>query len=281
MASGRDDFVIALLAAFLKKNNKQKFSLLTLIFISLIIISLNKFNIKTINILESGLRDVIYVTSSIISYPEKKIKIFFTNINNYYKSYKNFKFDQDLLEKFNTTNLVNEYLTLENNRLKNIIEVNNSNENYLLSKILFDRQNQFFSSIILNKGSRDNVELGMAVLDKGYLIGKIVEINYSTSRALLLNDINSKIPAIIEPIGIQVIISGTGYEHGIVQYSKDNYEIEDDLNIFTSDGGNVLKSGIPIGKLKKDINNVEAKVEFFSDFNQLIYVNILLSNNEF
>lgn len=280
MASVRNDFVIALRSAFLKKNNKQKFSLLTLIFISLIIISLNKFNIKTTNILESGLRDVIYVTSSIISYPEKKIRIFFTNINNYYKNYKNFKFDQNLLEKFNATNLVNEYLTLENNRLKNIIEESNSNENYLLSKVLIDKQSQFFSSIILNKGSKDNVELGMAVLDRGYLIGKIIEINYSTSRAILLNDINSKIPAIIEPIGIQVIISGTGYEHGIIQYSKDNYEIEDDLNIFTSGGGNVFKSGIPIGKLKKDINNADAKVEFFSDFSQLVYVNILLSKNE-
>lgn len=280
MASVRNDFVIALRSAFLKKNNKQKFSLLTLIFISLIIISLNKFNIKTTNILESGLRDVIYATSSIISYPEKKIRIFFTNINNYYKNYKNFKFDQNLLEKFNATNLVNEYLTLENNRLKNIIEETNSNENYLLSKVLIDKQSQFFSSIILNKGSKDNVELGMAVLDRGYLIGKIIEINYSTSRAILLNDINSKIPAIIEPIGIQVIISGTGYEHGIIQYSKDNYEIEDDLNIFTSGGGNVFKSGIPIGKLKKDINNADAKVEFFSDFSQLVYVNILLSKNE-
>ncbi|MSP10719.1 MAG: rod shape-determining protein MreC [Pelagibacteraceae bacterium] len=280
MASVRNDFVIALRSAFLKKNNKQKFSLLTLIFISLIIISLNKFNIKTTNILESGLRDVIYATSSIISYPEKKIRIFFTNINNYYKNYKNFKFDQNLLEKFNATNLVNEYLTLENNRLKNIIEESNSNENYLLSKVLIDKQSQFFSSIILNKGSKDNVELGMAVLDRGYLIGKIIEINYSTSRAILLNDINSKIPAIIEPIGIQVIISGTGYEHGIIQYSKDNYEIEDDLNIFTSGGGNVFKSGIPIGKLKKDINNADAKVEFFSDFSQLVYVNILLSKNE-
>ena len=186
-----------------------------------------------------------------------------------------------MLEKFNATNLINEYLTLENNRLKNIIEESNSNENYLLSKVLIDKQSQFFSSIILNKGSKDNVELGMAVLDRGYLIGKIVEINYSTSRAILLNDVNSKIPAIIEPIGIHVIISGTGYEYGIIEYSKDNYEIEDDLNIFTSDGGNVLKSGIPIGKLKKDINNAEAKVEFFSDFSQLVYVNILLSKNEF
>lgn len=281
MASGRDDFVIALRSAFLKKSNKQKFSLLTLIFISLIIIALNKFNFKIINILESGLKDVIYLSSSVISYPEKKIKVFFTKINNYYNNYQNFKFDQNLSKRFDTINLINQYLISENKRLKNIIDETNSNDNYLLSKVLIDKQNQFSSSIILNKGSRDNVELGMAVIDNGYLIGRIVEINYSSSKAILLNDINSKIPAIIEPIGIHVIISGTGYDYGVIQYSKDNYEIKEDLNIFSSDGGNIFKAGIPIGKLKKDINNDETKVEFFSDFSQLEFVNILLSKNEF
>jgi len=281
MASGRDDFVIALRSAFLKKSNKQKFSLLTLIFISLIIIALNKFNFKIINILESGLKDVIYLSSSVISYPEKKIRVFFTKINNYYNDYQNFKFDQNLSKRFDTINLINQHLISENKRLKNIIDETNSNDNYLLSKVLIDKQNQFSSSIILNKGSRDNVELGMAVIDNGYLIGRIVEINYSSSKAILLNDINSKIPAIIEPIGIHVIISGTGYDYGVIQYSKDNYEIKEDLNIFSSDGGNIFKAGIPIGKLKKDINNDETKVEFFSDFSQLEFVNILLSKNEF
>jgi len=281
MASGRDDFVIALRSAFLKKSNKQKFSLLTLIFISLIIIALNKFNFKIINILESGLKDVIYLSSSLISYPEKKIRVFFIKINNYYNDYQNFKFDQNLSKRFDTINLINQHLISENKRLKNIIDETNSNDNYLLSKVLIDKQNQFSSSIILNKGSRDNVELGMAVIDNGYLIGRIVEINYSSSKAILLNDINSKIPAIIEPIGIHVIISGTGYDYGVIQYSKDNYEIKEDLNIFSSDGGNIFKAGIPIGKLKKDINNDETKVEFFSDFSQLEFVNILLSKNEF
>ncbi|MBM3630596.1 MAG: rod shape-determining protein MreC [Alphaproteobacteria bacterium] len=281
MASGRDDFVIALRSAFLKKSNKQKFSLLTLIFISLIIIALNKFNFKIINILESGLKDVIYLSSSLISYPEKKIRVFFTKINNYYNDYQNFKFDQNLSKRFDTINLINQHLISENKRLKNIIDETNSNDNYLLSKVLIDKQNQFSSSIILNRGSRDNVELGMAVIDNGYLIGRIVEINYSSSKAILLNDINSKIPAIIEPIGIHVIISGTGYDYGVIQYSKDNYEIKEDLNIFSSDGGNIFKAGIPIGKLKKDINNDETKVEFFSDFSQLEFVNILLSKNEF
>lgn len=279
MASGRDDFIIALRYAFLQKSNKQKFSLLTLILISIIIIILGTFNLKVINILESGIKDVVYTTSSVVTFPEKKIRFFFIKINDYYKNYKIFENDQSLLQKFNAEHLANEYLISENNRLKKIIEEKNFEENSLLAKVLIDKQSPFLSSVILNKGSRDNVKLGMIVLDDNYLVGKIVELNYFTSRVILLNDINSKIPAIIEPIGIHVIISGTGNDYGVIQYSKDDYKVLDDLNIFTSARGDIFKAGIAIGKLKKDINSDDAKVEFFSDFSQLVFVKILLSNN--
>ena len=46
MATGRDDFVIAIRSAFLKKKDKQKFSLLTLIFLSIFVIVLSNFNFK-------------------------------------------------------------------------------------------------------------------------------------------------------------------------------------------------------------------------------------------
>jgi rod shape-determining protein MreC len=52
MASSRDDFVIAIRSAFLKKRYQQKFSLLTLIFLSLIVIVLGSFNFKQFNILK-------------------------------------------------------------------------------------------------------------------------------------------------------------------------------------------------------------------------------------
>ena len=45
MATGRDDFVIAFRSAFLKKKDKQKFSLLTLIFLSVFVIILSNFNL--------------------------------------------------------------------------------------------------------------------------------------------------------------------------------------------------------------------------------------------
>ena len=51
MATGRDDFVIAIRSAFLKKKDKQKFSLLTLIFLSIFVIILSNFNFKAIKII--------------------------------------------------------------------------------------------------------------------------------------------------------------------------------------------------------------------------------------
>ena len=114
----------------------------------------------------------------------------------------------------------------------------------------------------------------MAVLDGSYLIGKVIEVNYLTSRILLLSDLNSKIPVIIEPGSFQSILSGTGRNHGIIQYFKESYSIETDSTVYTSGAGGLFKAGIPIGKIKKNELNEEKKVEFLSDFSQLRFVKI-------
>ena len=82
----------------------------------------------------------------------------------------------------------------------------------MIAKVLIDKKSPFLRSVIVNKGTKNNVKLGMAVLDNNYLVGKVVEVNYLTSRILLLSDLNSKIPVIIEPGGYFSILSGTGKE---------------------------------------------------------------------
>ena len=64
MASGRDDFVIAFRSAFLKKKDKQKFSLLTLIVLSIIVIILGNLNFKAIQLLKIGINEFIYRVKS-------------------------------------------------------------------------------------------------------------------------------------------------------------------------------------------------------------------------
>ena len=46
----------------------------------------------------------------------------------------------------------------------------------------------------------------MAIVDRSYLVGKIIEVNYTNSRALLVSDLNSKIPVLLEPIDITCCI---------------------------------------------------------------------------
>ena len=137
-----------------------------------------------------------------------------------------------------------------------------------------DKQSPFLRSIILNKGSKQGVELGMAVLDKEYLVGKIVEVNFTTSRALLLSDLNSKIPIDILPNNIQAILSGTGDENGKIQYMKEEVFVDNDSKVFTSGAGGIFKPGIPIGKIIKNPSSSEVNVKFFSNFSQIRFIKL-------
>jgi rod shape-determining protein MreC len=279
MATGRDDFVIAFRSAFLKKKDKQKFSLLTLIFISIFIIILGNFNFKVIQIIKSGINEVTYRASFIISTPENKIKKLNIQIKEHLELYKNYKNSKLELKNLKQKELSNKFLILENEKLRDLInESINSEET--LAKVLIDRDSPYLKSIILNKGTRDKIKIGMGIMDGSYLVGKVIEVNYSNSRALLLTDLNSKIPVLIEPLGIQAVASGTGKDHGIIEYTKKKYEEEIDEKdriVYTSGLAGLFKPGLPVGKILSNSNN---KINFFSDFTQLDYVKIVSFNIE-
>ena len=273
MASGRDDFVIAFRSAFLKKKDKQKFSLLTLIILSIIVIILSNINFKPIQFLKIGINEIIYRTTFIVSKPENYIKNLTLKFNEHMNLFENYENIKSELENLKEEQITSNFLKLENEKLRNLIN-ENINSTEVLAKVLIDRESPFLKSIILNKGTKDNVKMGMGILDGVYLVGQIIEVNFTNSRALLLSDLNSKIPSVLAPQNIQAVISGTGKNYGIIEHTKD--DIEEDLKdqdviIYTSGLGGLFKPGIPIGKISKDTNN---KVEFFSDFTQLDYVKI-------
>ncbi len=276
METSRDDFIIAIRSAFLKKSNKQRFSLIGLIFFSIILIVLTRINFTPINYLKSGLNEIVYRISFIVSLPEQKIVSSANTIKEHYKMYEEFVFLKENLKEFEGDKYKLNYLVSENKRLRKLIDEYIINSDELVAKVLLDKESPFLKSIIVNKGSQDNVKIGMAVLDGPYLIGKIVEVNYSSSRALLISDLNSKIPVILEPGNIQSIMSGSGKTLGEIQYFKNSeLKISDNKLIYTSGSGGIFKAGIPIGKL-----NGENKVEFLSDLSQLTFVKLVSFEKE-
>ena len=83
MASSRDDFIIAIRSAFLKKSTQQKFSLLTLLFVSVFIVVLSSFDFKAVRYLKISINELVYRSSFIVSIPENFIKDTFADISEY------------------------------------------------------------------------------------------------------------------------------------------------------------------------------------------------------
>ena len=276
METSRDDFVIAIRSAFLKKQNQQRFSLLGLIVFSLIILILSGLNFKPINYLKLVVKEIAYRSTFLVSVPEKLIKESYQITKKHINLY-NINLRNELeLEDLKSKDLLNNFLVLENQRLKLIVEDYFVESDALYAKILSDKNSPFLKSIIINKGSKHGVNIGAIVKDKEYLIGKIIDVNYTTSRVLLLSDINSKIPVLIEPQGLLSILSGSGNKEGVIQYSKVENITEDTSVVYTSGVGGLYKAGIPVGKIKKiNTGSLNSKVEFFSDFSQLKFVEVL------
>ena len=275
MEPSRDDFVIALRSAFLKKGTQQRFSLLSLIFFSIVFLILGSFNFKIINYVKAGIKEVVYRSSFIVSVPENLLKDSYLTIQNHKKLYKENEKIKSELEILKVKDLLNEFIISENQRLKNIVDDYLIKSETIIAKVLSDKSSPYLRSIIINKGSKHKVNLGMVVIDGEYLVGKIVEVNYSSSRVLLLSDLNSKIPVIVEPNTVISILSGTGKDYGVIQYSKKYEDIKNESVIYTSGAGSLFKAGIPIGRM--NINNLsdEKKVDFFSDFSQLKFVKVV------
>tara|TARA_Y100000031_G_scaffold10408_1_gene11239 strand:+ start:1150 stop:1995 length:846 start_codon:yes stop_codon:yes gene_type:complete len=274
MVTSRDDFVIAIRSAFLKKGNKQRFSLIGLIFFSIGLLTLNKINLPITNYLKITLNEVVYRSSFIISVPEKKIKNFNNKIKDHYNLYNDYLIVKEKINLLQSEKYENEFLKEENKRLKKTIDEYIYNSKEMVAKVLIDNNSPFLKSIIVNKGSKDNVKLGMAVLDGSYLVGKIVEVNYSTARALLVSDLNSKIPVGIEPGNIQSILSGTGKQYGKIEYLESEIFIENESIVYTSGSGGLFKSGIPVGIYNKK-NTEEQTVTFFSKLSQLTFIKLV------
>ena len=272
MASGRDDFIIAVRSAFLKKSNKQQFSLLALIIFSIVLIILSNLNFVGINYIKIGVNETTYRLSAIVSYPEKKLNKSIKFLNEYFNVYKENQYLKNKIDQLTSTKLNYLFLENENKRLKEIVGENTNLSEGIISRVLIDKEGKFLKSIILNKGTKDGIKIGMVVLEKNFLVGQVIEVNFTTSRAILISDLNSNIPVVIEPGSFQSILSGTGKDYGIIKYSKNELILEENAIVYTSGSGGNFRAGLPIGKINNEIDRYA--VEFFSDLSQLSYVKI-------
>jgi rod shape-determining protein MreC len=277
--TNREDVGIAVRSAFLAKGTKQRFSLFVLIVLSILFIFAETIKSKPLNYLRSFIKDSIYRGSLIVSVPTKS----FNSFSNYFDEHLNLYDSYNKLKKENKKLKHNisqsDFIKLENSQLRKLIEEQSiSNYNFLSSRVMLDKKSPYLNSFIINMGSNKNIKNGMTVLDGNNFIGRIVDVNFFSSRVLLVSDLNSKIPILVEPSGSHGILSGRGKNLPTIEYLPENHTIQDGDKIYTSGKEGIFAPGTPIGEVKKEDNII--KVLLFSDLNQITFINIVLPTQE-
>ena len=188
-----------------------------------------------------------------------------------YAEYKNLK-KKDL--KLESLKYENQFFKEENYRLKEIIDEKSLlSENFVITKVLLDQKSPYLKSVIINKGFKHGIKNGSSVVENSYYVGKIVDVNYLTSRVLLASDLNSKIPVIVEPGGVNAILSGNGSDFNAeLEYLPSDNSIKDGYVVYTSGIDGRISAAIPVGKVF--VNQDKKFVKFFVDFNQIDLVKV-------
>ena len=276
MSVNRDDFSIAFRSALLQRGGAQKFSILSLFILTIIIFFLDVYGFTIVQKTRSIINDVVFRVSYIATSPLRIMPDVSTGIAGHFNLKEENKKLKKVIENYKSLDLNLEYLTNENKNLRKVLNAENiiNAKDIVLAKVLVDRNSPFLKTIIINKGTQSGIKKGMPVTQNNYLVGRIVETNYLSSRVLLLNDLNSRIPVSLDEDNSQAILTGSGTKNPKLEYLPEEYEFKEDINVFASGKERIFIPGTPIGKTTE-----KGEVELYVDPNQLSFVTVILTRN--
>lgn len=144
-------------------------------------------------------------------------------------------------------------LQAENENLQKLLNIKLEPQfGYVTARVIADSGNAFAKSLLVLAGGRDGVEGGQAVLAGDGLIGRVIESGQKTARILLLTDINSRIPVLIQGANQRAIMAGNNEDLPGLLHLPPEVEIEMGARVITSGHGGLFPYGLPVGEIIRD-----------------------------
>lgn len=147
---------------------------------------------------------------------------------------------------------------------------------YLTARIIGDSGGPFGRSLVINAGSKDGVRAGQGIVDAKGLLGHVVSTGPEAARVLLLTDVESHIPVLVERGSLRALLSGDGKGHAMLEHLPPGAELKEGSRVVTSGVAGLLPPGIPVGVVGEvEAGASAAPVALASSFDRLDVVRVL------
>lgn len=166
-------------------------------------------------------------------------------------------------------------LEAENKSLQQMLNLKiDTDYNYVTARTLSDASNPYVKTLLISSGAQDGIEKNQAVLSGEGMIGRIMEVGERTARILLITDINSRVPVMIEGSQQRAILIGKNTLFPELKYIPAESSLQMGARVITSGDGDVFPSGFPIGRLAKNDKGY-IFVRPFSNLQNVTYVRVV------
>lgn len=146
--------------------------------------------------------------------------------------------------------------------------------NYVSGRVVSDNGGPFVDTVIVNVGRAQGAKSGDAVIDTDGVIGRIVSTGEEASRVLLLTDLNSRLPVVIEPGHYKAVLAGDNTDWPRLDYLLATSSVSPGDRVVTSGDGGLIPPGLPIG-LVIQTSDGYLRVQSFANRERLDYVRVL------
>ncbi len=255
----------------------QRFSLLILFLTAFLIMLLGKAEMAVVERVRTGVVDIVAPVMDAASRPIATVTEGIDRIGNLFTVYE----DNERLREQNARLLEWQNaafaLAAENSTFRKMLNYTpEPGARFASARVIGNSGGVFVRSVLVNAGAQAGVEKGDAVISGSGLVGRVAETGWQSGRVLLITDLNSRIPVIVEKTRIRAILAGDNSWQPKLAFLPPNARLDVGDRIVTSGHAGVFPAGLPVGRIASVSGGV-MRIEAFANFDRLEYVRILTS----
>lgn len=144
---------------------------------------------------------------------------------------------------------------------------------YISARVIASARGTYGNSIVLNAGSVHGARKGQAVLGDAGFIGRVADVSSHASRVLLLTDVSSRVPVMLESARARALLVGGNVNRPRLVFVTPGTRVTPSERIVTSGDGGAFPPGLPVGVVAS-VTDSAIEVQLFADYDRLEFVRI-------
>jgi rod shape-determining protein MreC len=253
----------------------QRLALPFLVVVSVGLIVLGKADILLVERFRTDLLDVLAPVFQAIAQP---INVVASGVRRFEDHFTVYEENQKLREE-NARLLqwqeVAQRLETENEELRQMLHFTPQGvRGYITGRVIANSGGAFLRNVLIDVGEREGVERGQAALGGEGVAGRVTEVGSRAARVLLLTDLNSRVPVVVEDTRERAVLAGDNTSRPRLLYLPEKSAVQVGDRVVTAGSGGIFPPGLPVGAVSS-IDGGVVRVEPEAELSHLDFVRVV------